>query len=100
DEGTRLERSLLGVRTRIGRDVTLRETVVLGANHYESERPLDIGDGSILERVIVDKNCRIGRNVQLVNRRGVRHDETDLYVIRDGIIVVPNGTVIPDGTVI
>jgi glucose-1-phosphate adenylyltransferase len=104
DEGTRIERSLLGVRSCVGRDVTLLETIVQGANDYEMPQqrgqrpPLGVGDGSILERVIVDKNCRIGRNVRLVNRRGIRQEDTNLYFIRDGIIVVPNGTTIPDGT--
>jgi glucose-1-phosphate adenylyltransferase len=99
-----MERSVLGVRSFVGRDVTLRETIVQGANDYEPAQqsaqrpPLGIGDGSVLERVIVDKNCRIGRNVRLVNRRGIRHEDTDLYFIRDGIIVVPNGTTIPDAT--
>jgi glucose-1-phosphate adenylyltransferase len=52
----------------------------------------------VLERAFVDKDCRIGRIVLILNRRGVRHADHELYVIRDGIVVVPNATVIPDGT--
>ena len=109
--GARLERSVIGVRGRVGRNAVLREAVVLGANYFEAEAraaarrqpgqpPLGIGDDSVLERVIVDKNCRIGRGVRIVNRRQVREEEGDNYVIRDGIVVLPNGAVVPDGTVI
>jgi glucose-1-phosphate adenylyltransferase len=109
DDGSLLERSLLGVRSRVGRNVTLRESVVIGCDDYETAEQLlanrrkgvpdiGVGDGSVLERAIVDKDCRIGRGVHIVNRRGVRHEDHELYVIRDGIVVVPNATVIPDGT--
>ncbi len=105
--GTRLERCIVGVRSHIGRDVMLRDTVVIGADDYEDEvtrvasvPALGIGDGCVIERAILDKDCRIGRRVQLVNRRGLDNDEGDNYVIRDGIIVIPNGAVVPDGTVI
>jgi glucose-1-phosphate adenylyltransferase len=109
--GTRLERSVIGVRCQVGRNVTLREAVILGANSFEGEGraasrrqagqpPLGIGDDSVLERVIVDKNARIGRGVQIVNRRQVQEEEGDNYVIRDGIVVIPNRAVVPDGTVI
>jgi glucose-1-phosphate adenylyltransferase len=109
--GARVERSVVGVRSRVGRNAVLREAVVLGANYCEAEvraaarrqpgqPPLGIGDDSVLERVIVDKNCRIGRGVQIVNRRKVQDEEGDNYVIRDGIVVLPAGAVVPDGTVI
>ena len=48
----------------------------------------------------MDKNCRIGRGVRIVNDKGVREAEGEHYVIRDGIVVVPNAAVVPDGTVI
>jgi glucose-1-phosphate adenylyltransferase len=109
--GTRIERCLLGVRSRIGRNVTLRDAVLLGANYYEIEpatkggasadRPaIGVGDNSVLERIIVDKNCRIGRNVHIVNRLRVQEADNENYTIRNGIVVLPNEAVIPDGTVI
>lgn len=108
-EESRLERCVLGVRTRIGRRAVLRDAVILGANWFETEADrfraerggvpgVGIGDGTVLERAIVDKNCRIGKNVRLVNRAGVRQAEGENYVIRDGIIVIPNRAVVPDGT--
>jgi glucose-1-phosphate adenylyltransferase len=109
--GTRLERSVIGVRSHIGRGVVIRDSVLLGANHYEGDGgraestipdrpPLGVGDDSVLERVIADKNCRIGRGVRITNHRQLQEAEGVNFVIRDGIVVIPNGAVIPDGTVI
>ena len=111
EPGRSLERCVVGVRSRIGRNVTLRDTVLIGADRFETDAEraanrrrgvpdLGIGDGCVIERAIIDKDCRIGRNVRIVNAAGVQDDEADLYVIRDGIVVIPNGTVVPDGTVI
>jgi glucose-1-phosphate adenylyltransferase len=109
--GARLERSVIGLRGRIGRDVSLREAVLLGADFYETDGQfadnrrqglpdVGIGDGTVITRAIVDKNCRIGRGVRIVNHQNLSHGEGDLFVIRDGIVVLPKGTVVPDGTVI
>ena len=51
----------------------------------------------VIENAILDKDCRIGRDVRIVNRRGVREEEGVNYVIRDGIVVIPKGIVVPDG---
>jgi glucose-1-phosphate adenylyltransferase len=111
EAGATLDRCVVGVRSRIGRDVVLHETVFNGADRFEdgAERvrnrdrgvpDFGIGDRTVVRRAVIDKDCRIGRDVQIVNRGGVQEAETDLYVIRDGIVVIPNGTVVPDGTVI
>ena len=42
----------------------------------------------------------IGRNVQIVNRQGLCEAEGDNYAIRDGIVVIPDSAVVPDGTLI
>lgn len=110
---TRLENSLLGVRCRVGSDCIIRDTVLIGSDKFETDaqraenarvgRPnLNIGEGSVIERAILDKDCRIGKGVRLVNE--ARKTEADgpngMYFIRDGIICVPRGTIIPDRTVI
>jgi len=111
EEGADLKDCVVGVRSRIGKNVTIRETVILGADRFEtdadraanraSNRPdLLIGEGTIIERAILDKECRIGRGVKIINKAGVKDDEGDNYVIRDGLVVIPRGTTIPDGTVI
>jgi glucose-1-phosphate adenylyltransferase len=110
-EGTILERCIIGVRSRIGRKVTIRDTVLIGADEFENEQErranrqhglpdLGIGEGSVVERAIIDKDCRIGSNVRITNPRGLMEADTDQWVIREGIIAIPRGTVIPDGTVI
>lgn len=110
-EGSRLEECVLGVRSHIGKNVQMKRTIVIGADRFEtdSERQsneekglpsFSIGEGSVIENAIVDKDARIGRNVKLLNQKKVEEQESDLYVIRDGIIVIPRGTVVPDNTVI
>ncbi len=111
ESGARLERCVVGIRSHIGADVQLRETVMLGADELEtaSDRAanrernfpdLGVGAGSIVTRAILDKDCRIGRNVRIVNEQGVQHADGDNYFIRDGIVVIPNSAVVADGTVI
>jgi glucose-1-phosphate adenylyltransferase len=110
---TRIERSLIGVRSRIGVNCTLRDTVMIGSDDFETDaeraenrkrnRPdLNIGDGAVVERAILDKDCRVGRGVKLMNRDNKQEIDgpNGMYYIRDGIIVVPRGGVIPDGTVV
>jgi glucose-1-phosphate adenylyltransferase len=111
EAGTTIERCVVGLRSQIGRNVTLRDTVLIGADRYETDAEkeanrknnlpnLRVGDGSVIERAILDKDCRIGRNVRIVNQRGVQEADTPTYVIREGIVAIPRGIVIPDGTVI
>ena len=109
DAGTQIERSIVGVRSRIGKNVQLRDTVVIGADRYETDAEreanarnsmpnLTIGDNTIIESAILDKDCRIGKNVRIVNHKNAADDEKPNYVIRDGIVVIPRGEVVPDGT--
>jgi glucose-1-phosphate adenylyltransferase len=109
--GTQLIHSVIGVRSRIGHGATLRDTVMIGADTFETDAEraenrrrgvpdLGIGDGTVIERAIVDKDCRIGRNVQIRNRGNLEDAEGPTHVIRDGVVVIPKGTVVPDGTVI
>jgi len=111
ESGARLERSLIGLRSLIGRDVTIRDSIVIGADRYETEAEraanrnralpdMAIGEKTVIENAIVDKDCRIGRNVRITNHRGAEEEEGPNYVIRDGIVVIPRGSIVPDGTVI
>jgi glucose-1-phosphate adenylyltransferase len=100
--------SVVGIRTNIRAGATITRSVLLGADYYETHEEgadrdgpaLGIGRDAVLDRVIVDKNARIGDGVRLVNERNAEHADGDGYVIRGGIIVVPKGAVIPPGTVI
>ena len=110
-EGSQLEQSVIGVRSVLGRNVTLRNTILLGSNYSESpaerslrtgsaEPPLGIGDGTIIEQAILDKNFRVGRNCRLVNSCQVQFADGPFYSIRDGVILLPANAVVPDGTTI
>jgi len=104
----RVETSIVGIRTRIDERATVRRSVLLGADYYDVDEesegdrsvPLGIGMDSTLDKVIVDKNARIGRGVRLVNERGVQEADGENYYIRSGIIIVPKGAVVPDGTIV
>jgi glucose-1-phosphate adenylyltransferase len=63
---------------------------------------MGIGENSVVRRAIIDKNARIGKNVQLINSRGVENEDGDngCYFIREGIIIVPKNAVIQDGRVV
>jgi glucose-1-phosphate adenylyltransferase len=107
--GCRIENSVIGLRCRIGTGVTIRNSVIMGADYYESAgevaangshgRPnVGIGSGSVIESAIIDKNCRIGGNVRVVNSRGIENsDDTPVASICDGIVVVPKEMTLADG---
>jgi glucose-1-phosphate adenylyltransferase len=101
-----IEGSIVGIRTHIQRGASIRGSVLLGADFYEADgdapargtRPrLGIGRDVVLDRVIVDKNARIGDGARLVNEQGVMTADGDGYFIRNGFIVVPKDGVIPPG---
>jgi glucose-1-phosphate adenylyltransferase len=100
--------SVVGIRTRIGAGSRISRSVLLGADFYEDPSPtvppdappLGIGRHVVLDRVIVDKNARIGDEVRLVNEAGVLEADGDGYFIRNGIIVVPKGAIVRPGTVV
>ncbi|RLC66684.1 MAG: glucose-1-phosphate adenylyltransferase [Chloroflexi bacterium] len=107
-----IREAVIGMRSIIGPGVRIARTVMLGADFYETPerkkenrslgRPdVGIGRGSSIEGAIIDKNARIGEGV--IIRPHEPDDEmieTDNYVIRDGVVVVPKNAVLPDGTVI
>ncbi len=108
-----VKRSVVGIRSRIETDCVIDNALLMGSDYYESpmERmknlesgkvPLGVGAKTTIRRAIVDKNARIGRNVQLINKdHVVDANREDLgFVIRSGIIVVIKNATIPDGTVI
>ena len=106
--GAEIERSVVGVRSRIGQRSHLTETLILGADYYEtlaeieSARsrgipPVGIGEDTHITRAIIDKNARIGRGVRIANERGVREADGDGWYVRDGIVIIPKNGVILDG---
>ena len=103
--GCEIQNSVIGVRMCVRGGTRVTRSVLLGADHYEYDPPSDgpelgVGREVVLDRVIVDKNARIGDGVRLVNELQIEHADGDGYCIRSGIIVVPKGGVIRDGTVV
>ena len=109
----RINHSVIGVRTRIEADCTIEDTLIMGADIYEpfAERqsglqnggvPVGIGEGTTIRRAIVDKNARIGRRVQIINKDRVEEaqKEDEGFYIRNGIIVIIKNATIADDTVI
>ncbi len=108
-ENARIENSVIGLRCHIGRDVTIRNSVIMGADFYETPEqlaanrsaarpPIRIGDGSVVENAIVDKNCHVGRNVQVIgDPRQIERIGGENWDMLDGILVVPKNAVLPDG---
>jgi glucose-1-phosphate adenylyltransferase len=109
----RIEHSVLGVRTRVEAGCVIEDSLLMGSDFYEpfAERqsgmqksgvPLGIGAETLIRRAIIDKNARIGRHVQIVNKERVEeaNRESEGFYIRSGIIVVLKNAVIPDRTVI
>ena len=98
-----VRRSVVGVRSSIHHGAKVTNSILLGADYYEEqsgELPLGIGRDAVLDRVIVDKNARIGEGAQLINARGVQDVDGDGYFIRSGIIIVPKNGIVKPGTVV
>jgi glucose-1-phosphate adenylyltransferase len=105
-EGAVIENSVVGHRCKIGKNVRISNSILMGADFYQSAEelaeeqaqglpPIGIGDGSVVDGVIVDKNCRIGHGVHVSNAHPLSAGNTDV-VVADGIIIVPKGTMLPD----
>jgi glucose-1-phosphate adenylyltransferase len=103
-----IRNALIGNRSVIEPHVTLRDTIVMGADYYEPKPvrdpprgvPVGIGRGSFIQGAIIDKNARIGRDVRLGPFPSGTDLDADHCVVRDGIVVVPKNTIIPSETVI
>lgn len=93
-----IRNSVIGIRSRVGPKTKIRESILAGNDFYGPR--LGIGKNCVIQKAIIDKNVSIGDNVKIVNRKNVREAEGEGYSIRDGIVVIHKGAVLPDGTVI
>lgn len=108
-KGTRIENSVIGLRCIIGEGVTIRNSVIMGADYLETSQdlerlqseskvPVGIGAGSLIDGAILDKNCRIGRHVQVINRLSVSDsDQHAPCYVRDGIPILAKDATLHDG---
>lgn len=98
-----IESSIIGLRSIVGKGCRITRTVMMGADYFEPiSSPeairVGIGDGTCIDKAIVDKNARIGRNVTICNSRKLRNYDGENYFIRDGIVIIPKSARIADGT--
>ncbi len=105
---SRLENSVVGIRTRIGQGATIETSYIMGSDFYETLEEIEslekqgipaigVGERCFIKNAILDKNVRIGKDVRLIGRPELEDTETDTYQIVDGIIVIKKDAVIPNG---
>ncbi|WNM17843.1 glucose-1-phosphate adenylyltransferase [Flavobacterium capsici] len=107
-DSSKIEHTVVGIRSRIGKNSYIRNTYLMGNDFYQNLDEIShnlqnniinigIGENCYINNTIVDKNCRIGNNVKLNGGKHLEDQNTELYTIKDGIIVVKKGVTIPDG---
>jgi glucose-1-phosphate adenylyltransferase len=106
-----VERSVIGIRSRIGLGSVISDAYIMGSDYYEtlqditqeSEKgipAMGVGQRCQIRRAIIDKNCRIGNDVIIRGGEHLENKDHPLYAVKDGIVVVKKGAIIPDGFVI
>jgi glucose-1-phosphate adenylyltransferase len=100
-----VERSVIGIRSRIGANSIVTNTYMMGSDRYESMKELSteghvamgIGYNCTIDNAILDKNCRIGDGVTIKGGKHLEDADTESYAIKDGIVVVKKDATIPPG---
>ncbi|WP_062058405.1 glucose-1-phosphate adenylyltransferase [Aquimarina longa] len=103
-----IERSVIGIRSRIGNQTMIKNTYMIGSNSYQDIDeintdlangipPIGVGDRCVITNTIIDKDVRIGNDVVINGGTHLEDAEEDSYVIREGVIVIKKGTIIPNG---
>jgi glucose-1-phosphate adenylyltransferase len=101
-----ISNSIIGLRSQISDGAIIKHSIIMGADYYDPNGPykggipLGIGPDCQIEGAIIDKNARLGRGVRIRPFPEGVEIEHDLWTVRDGVVVVPKSTVLPDGTVI
>jgi glucose-1-phosphate adenylyltransferase len=105
----KIEKSVIGIRSRIGKNSLISNTYMMGNDFYETleqvaaeniEIMMGIGDRCYIHNCIIDKNCRIGDDVRINGGKHIEDVETDTYMVKDGIVVIKKDATIPKGTFI
>jgi glucose-1-phosphate adenylyltransferase len=103
-----IENSVIGIRSRIGHETTLINTYIMGNDYYETLADiamdqqhglpqLGVGNRCQITNAIIDKNCRVGDDVRIIGGTHLEDGDTALYTVKEGIIVLKKGAVIPNG---
>jgi len=98
-----IKHSIVGLRSRVGAGSVVKDSILMGADYYDSKPqyiPLGIGEDCQIEGAILDKNVRVGRGTRIhYFPRGTEMDQGS-FVVQDGIVVIPKGTILPPNTFI
>lgn len=108
---SRVEHSVIGIRSRIGLGTTIISTYMMGNDYYETLDDiakaqaagipmLGVGARCYIKNAIIDKNCRIGDDVRIDGGNHLQNNDTPLFTVKDGIVVLKKGAIIPNGFVV
>jgi glucose-1-phosphate adenylyltransferase len=108
---SRVENSVVGIRSRIGHGTTIVSCYIMGGDYFETIEEMNhaiargiprigIGERCYIKNTIIDKNCRIGNDVRINGGHHLPNTDHSLYTVKDGIVVIKKGAIIPDGFVI
>ncbi len=109
--GAEVTRSVIGLRSRVAAGCRIVDSIVMGADYFEredvrkrlmaaGELPIGIGENCSVRMAIIDKNARIGAGAIIHGAADRPDEEHDMWAVRDGIVVVKKGAVIPPGSVL
>jgi glucose-1-phosphate adenylyltransferase len=105
-DNAKIEHSVIGVRSIINKGSVLKDVIMMGQDRYETREEQEeaaglplrgIGMDCNISRCIIDKNARIGDGVVITNHANKPNEDGDCYYVRDGIVLIPKNTVVPDG---
>lgn len=107
----KISNSVIGLRSIINNNVEINSSILMGADYYESEAAIEknkrldrpdigIGEGTKIESALIDKNARVGRNVQIKHIENRPDSDNENWFARDGLVIVPKDALIPDNTII
>ncbi len=109
-EASRIVRSVIGIRSRIGKGTTIENSIIMGNDIFQDrsvvenaspDKPaMGIGQRCYISNCIIDRNVAIGNDVRIVGGNHLEDGDHKYHYVRDGIIIVKKKTVIPDGTII
>jgi glucose-1-phosphate adenylyltransferase len=107
-EASRIERSVIGIRSRIGKGTTIEHSIIMGNDFFQSQQeieqstddnpPMGIGQRCFISDAIIDKNVKIGDDVRIAGGDHLEDGEYEHYHVVDGIVIIPKGEIIEDGT--
>ncbi|MGA9638042.1 glucose-1-phosphate adenylyltransferase [Flavobacterium sp.] len=106
-----INKSVIGIRSRIGKDTVIQNCYIMGNDLYQSIETMEdernnnkilvgIGERCYIKNALIDKNCRIGNDVYICGGEHLENSSNELYAVKQGIVVIKKGAVIPDNYVI